>query len=84
MMMTFAAHCCAEVPSFSHEQHLSPDTAGSHIAANDESLARVKCRAQWRQHAQTPPLQSVEEVGWMLRSITIGKPCFTIRNDSKM
>lgn len=35
---------CTEVPSYTHEQRLSPDTVNSHVAPIDESAARVRCR----------------------------------------
>ena len=66
--------CCTEVPSCTHEQRLSPDTASSHVAPADESAARVRCRAQWRQQSQAPALPSLTECGCTLRAISIGKP----------
>ena len=66
--------CCTEVPSCTHEQRLSPDTASSHVAPVDESAARVRCRAQWRQQSQAPAQPSLTECGCTLRAISIGKP----------
>lgn len=68
------ADWCTEVPSYTHEQRLSPDTAGSHVAPIDESAARVRCRAEWRQQSQAPAQPSLTECGWTLRAISIGKP----------
>lgn len=66
---------CAEIPSFGGQQHTSPKTAGSQIAAGNEAAARVSCRAQWRRQAQTTSTQPPEpqEHTWTLRAITIGK-----------
>ena len=65
---------CTEVPSYTHEQRLSPDTASSHVAPIDESAARVRCRAEWRQQSQAPAQPSLTECGWTLRAISTGKP----------
>ncbi|KAL0055596.1 hypothetical protein WJX82_002269 [Trebouxia sp. C0006] len=61
-----------EVPSYTHEQRLSPDTASSHVAPIDESAARVRCRAEWRQQSQAPAQPSLTECGWTLRAISTG------------
>ncbi|DBA67372.1 TPA: hypothetical protein ACH3X2_001663 [Trebouxia sp. C0005] len=50
-----------EVPSHTHEQRLSPDTASSHVAPINESAARVRCRAEWRQQSQAPAQPSLTE-----------------------
>ncbi len=67
---------CAEIPSFTHDQRFSLGTAGSHIAAIDESTARARCRADWQQQAAAPSVQTADEAGWTLNSITIGKSVF--------
>ena len=63
-----------EVPSCTHKQRLSPDTASSHVAPIDESAARVRCRAEWRQQSQAPAQPSLTECGWILSAFSVGKP----------
>ena len=69
--------CSAEVPSFCHDRRVSPDTASSHMAATDESIARVRCRTQWRQQDQVAPQEPSEKARWTLRSITVGRRQFS-------
>ena len=70
----------AGVPSFSNEQHPSPPTAGSEIAvSHDEALARVRSRAEWRRQAQPTSWQASQEVGWTLRSISLGEPSAALK-----